>query len=126
MDHEMPAHEDRSPSLSVRELDDGTVLIKCFAGCGASDVVTAVGLELRDLFPEQLAERHRRPSHSSIPAADALIAIDHEVHVVAIIATDVLEHREIDQATWDRLAQAVARIGETRALIAPAKHKVTA
>jgi DNA primase len=29
-----PAHEDRSPSMSVRELDDGRVLVHCFAGCG--------------------------------------------------------------------------------------------
>lgn len=46
------AHDDRSPSLSIRELDDGRVLIHCFAGCGAADVMTAVGLTLADLFPD--------------------------------------------------------------------------
>ena len=35
-----PAHEDRSPSLSVRELEGGTLLVKCFGGCGAADVET--------------------------------------------------------------------------------------
>jgi hypothetical protein len=119
-----PAHQDRSPSLSVRELDDGTVLIKDFGGCGAADVVSAVGLEMRDLFPERPTEHWSRPSHSRIPAVDALVAIDHEVHVVAIIATDMLKHRELDQPTWDRLALAVRRIGNARAAVAPAMHKV--
>jgi hypothetical protein len=48
-----PSHEDRSPSLSIRETDDGTVLINCFGGCGVVDVVTAVGLDLADLFPRR-------------------------------------------------------------------------
>ena len=41
-----PAHDDRSPSLSIATGDDGKVLLHCFAGCGAVDVVEAVGLEL--------------------------------------------------------------------------------
>lgn len=48
-----PAHEDRSPSLSIRETDDGIVLINCFGGCGAVDVVEAVGLSLAELFPRR-------------------------------------------------------------------------
>lgn len=52
-----PAHDDKSPSLSVRELDDGRILVFCHAGCGAVDIVTAVGLELSDLFPEKLENR---------------------------------------------------------------------
>src|SRR5690349_10346417 len=30
-----PAHDDSSPSLSIRELDDGTILLHDFAGCDA-------------------------------------------------------------------------------------------
>lgn len=41
-----PAHDDRGPSLAVRELEDGRVLVHCFAGCGADEVVGAVGLEM--------------------------------------------------------------------------------
>lgn len=46
-----PAHDDRSPSLNLREIEDGTVLVKCWAGCGADAIVKSVGLSLRDLFP---------------------------------------------------------------------------
>jgi hypothetical protein len=46
-----PAHEDRSPSLSVSEGDRGAVLT-CHKGCPAADVVRALGLVERDLFDD--------------------------------------------------------------------------
>jgi hypothetical protein len=45
-----PAHEDRTPSLSIAEGEDGRVLIKCFAGCPTEAVVEALGLKMGDLF----------------------------------------------------------------------------
>jgi hypothetical protein len=52
-----PAHDDRDPSLSVREGEDGRVLLKCFAGCAFEDMVVAMGLEAKDLFPEERGGR---------------------------------------------------------------------
>jgi hypothetical protein len=46
-----PAHDDRQASLSISEGDDGRILIKCFAGCTAEEIVRALNLELKDLFP---------------------------------------------------------------------------
>jgi hypothetical protein len=56
-----PAHSDRSPSLSIREGDDGRILLRCFAGCTIDSILSTLGLGRRDLFsgppptPEQLA-----------------------------------------------------------------------
>jgi len=47
-----PAHEDREPSLSVTEGDDGRALLKCFAGCDTENIVGALGLEMKDLFEQ--------------------------------------------------------------------------
>lgn len=47
-----PAHNDRSPSLALTELDDGRILMHCFAGCEVNDVLTAIGLNLTDLYPD--------------------------------------------------------------------------
>lgn len=44
-----PAHEDRSPSLSVKQGKDGAVLY-CHSGCPVEDVLAALGLTLADLF----------------------------------------------------------------------------
>lgn len=46
-----PAHDDRSPSLSIREAPDGRVLIYCFGGCDTPEVLAAIGLGFRDLYP---------------------------------------------------------------------------
>lgn len=48
-----PAHEDKSPSLAIKENRDGTILIHCFAGCGAAEVLRAVDLTMADLFSEK-------------------------------------------------------------------------
>jgi hypothetical protein len=44
-----PAHDDRDPSLSVREAPDGSVLLHCFAGCKTFDVLQALGLGWADI-----------------------------------------------------------------------------
>jgi hypothetical protein len=48
-----PSHEDLSPSLSIKQLDDGRVLLHCFGGCAVEDVVASVGLRMTDLFPDE-------------------------------------------------------------------------
>ena len=45
-----PAHDDREPSLSVKEGDDGRALIKCHAGCAVDEVLAAISLKMSDLF----------------------------------------------------------------------------
>ena len=47
-----PAHEDKDPSLSIREGDERKVLLNCFAGCHIDDVVAALDLTMADLFAE--------------------------------------------------------------------------
>ncbi len=44
-----PGHDDRDASLSVKEGEEG-VLLKCHAGCETSDVVSAMDLQMKDLF----------------------------------------------------------------------------
>ncbi len=66
-----PAHEDRSPSFGIQETSDGRVLVNCLAGCNASDIVRALGLELRDLFPASRelpapARMNRKPTAAAI------------------------------------------------------------
>lgn len=46
-----PAHEDRTPSLSVAEGDDGRILVRCFAGCTVDKITASIGLRVADLFP---------------------------------------------------------------------------
>lgn len=47
-----PSHEDSTPSLMVKVISDGRILIHCFAGCNPVDVMQSVGLSLCDLYPD--------------------------------------------------------------------------
>ena len=37
-----PAHDDRTPSLSLADGHDGRLLVKCWAGCSAGDVLSTL------------------------------------------------------------------------------------
>lgn len=107
-----PAHADRSPSLSVRELEDGRLLVHDFGGCEIGDVLAAVGLTLSDLFETRLGDF--QPSHARVPARDLLALVDHEVTVAALILADVLSQHTVEESQWTRLAEAAGRIGRAR------------
>ena len=48
-----PAHDDRYPSLSITQGDDGRVLLFCHAGCSVNQVCGAIGLTVAQLFPDR-------------------------------------------------------------------------
>ncbi len=106
-----PAHEDRSPSLSIRETEDGTILIKCFAGCGASDVVSAIGLTLADLFPERPHSKSMKPNHWHATTA-ALKTLHKEVVIVVLAANVISRNAKLSTEDCDRLLLAATRIRE--------------
>lgn len=58
-----PGHkrEDRHPSLSVGLGNDGRVLLKCFTGCTTVDIIAALHLEMKDLFPRVIDNVRRIP-----------------------------------------------------------------
>jgi hypothetical protein len=57
-----PAHDDHQPSLSLKEGDDGRVLIKCHAGCTTETIVEAIGLKMHELFDEKRGGGDSYPS----------------------------------------------------------------
>jgi len=104
-----PAHEDKSPSLSIKEVDGGRVLVYCFAGCSAAEVCASVGLELRDLFrvgeSQQRYQVGPRLSHG-----DLLALLATEANVV-YLAADMLYHgKELSEQDRNRLEGAWSRI----------------
>lgn len=108
-----PAHADKSPSLSIRELDDGRVLMHCFTGCPTADILAAVGLEFSDLFPPKPpADPHAKPERRPFPALDILKALTFEVSIVTLAARDMLEAGDLvlGSAGFDRLALAHERV----------------
>ena len=65
-----PAHQDRDPSLAITGAKDGSVLVRCHAGCDQRDVIEA--LRARGLW--ERARRHnnrRRRIDSGVPRTEA-------------------------------------------------------
>ena len=59
-----PAHDDKTPSLSIKQGDDGKALLYCFAGCTFEKIVAALGLAESELMGE--GESDFSSSQSSI------------------------------------------------------------
>lgn len=116
-----PAHDDKRPSLSIAEGDDGTVLVKCFSGCGAADVVHAVGLELGDLFPRRFdanlsSDAKRKLSQETRIARQwaALGSVLPELAVIEVAARQVAAGEPLATADAQRVSTALDRIHRTR------------
>ena len=52
-----PAHEDGKASLQIGQASDGKILLHCFAGCETIDVLCALHLTMKDLFPNEPARK---------------------------------------------------------------------
>jgi hypothetical protein len=66
-----PAHDDDRPSLHISKGDDGHVLVYCHGGCETSEVLAAVGLQLRDLFAKRRDAGGDPPERVEYPYGDA-------------------------------------------------------
>ena len=97
-----PAHADKSPSLSIKETSDGRVLVHCFAGCGALDVISALDLEWDDLFPEDLTENYRKTRRQHQYTADEL--------VVEIAKSDMAKGNKLNSEDRQRYQNALLRL----------------
>jgi hypothetical protein len=110
-----PAHGDKRASLSIRELDDGRVLVHDFAGCSVESILDAIGLDFDVLFPPRPMERAAR-ARQAYPAADVLRALADEALLVAVAAANLARGVELSGAERERLLVAAERIQAAREL----------
>ena len=111
-----PAHEDKSPSLSVREADDGRVLVHCFGGCDVHSVLGAVGMDMSDLYSDREerldSNQVGKPLKPAFYASDLLRIASFECLVVMIAAYDMRRGKKLSEEDMTRLETAQQRIEE--------------
>lgn len=105
-----PAHEDKTPSLAISQVDDGRILIKCFAECAPQSILAAIGLSFSDLFPERLPKDIYKPIRKPFPAADVLELLRTEAMIVWIDACRMAGGETLSPAEKVRLDTAARRI----------------
>ena len=92
-----PAHEDRSPSLSVTSAET-RVLVKCQAGCETDDVLSALNLSRADLYDEPIAAS---TSKSTIAAAYDYVGEDGGLlYQVVRLTPKTFRQRRPDGSGW--------------------------
>lgn len=110
-----PAHDDRSPSLSIRDGHDGKLLVRCHACCEQADVIAA--LQDRGLWPSRdhapgSSRTWSSPPHPARPSGDRDEASRIELvrrlwreakdpRVAPV--SDYLEHRGLPPLSGDQL-----------------------
>ena len=107
-----PTREDKRPSMTIRELDDGRVLIHDFGGDSVEEILGALGLTFDALFPPRPADPAYvgKPERRPFPAADILRAIAFEATIVALAGAAFIAGESFSQFDKDRLLVAVGRI----------------
>jgi putative DNA primase/helicase len=94
-----PCHDDRSPSLSISDGEDGRLLMRCFAGCEFLDIVSELKLRgiigpNRDRARRTLTYIDRKPAEPE-PDQDALAFWNDGIRILGTPATNYLERRSI-------------------------------
>ena len=106
-----PSHQDRLPSLSLRLVEDGGVLVNCFGGCSTEDVLGAVGLEMTDLFDDgPLYHRAKPLKGAKVFARDVLKLLITELMIVMISSFDLRKGKALNAVDQARLQLAYERI----------------
>jgi hypothetical protein len=103
--------------MTVRECDDGRVLVHCFAGCSVEDILGTVGLDFDALFPPKPVADRVAPMRRPFPAADVLEAVLHDALLVQQVAYEVERTGDMLPYRREILEGAIERIAEAKRAI---------
>ncbi len=121
-----PNHPDRCPSLSLREAEDGRVLLKCMAGCDTQAVLARLSIGWDALFPpeerrnggdrhqQQQGKRPQVQEEGGWPTEDAAFKWLHEKTGCPRVLAGVLGVRYQDEGlclTWPGIQARMVRRG---------------
>lgn len=80
-----PAHDDKHASFGIKLLDNGSILLNCFAGCDKELILGSIDLDFSDLFPP----RPKQIDHSK-PAPKPPKFSAHELVKMAVFESTVI------------------------------------
>lgn len=101
-----PAHADKSPSLAIKEAGD-RILLHCFSGCGVTEVLHAVGMDMADLFPDRMVNPYgAAPRIPKFSAYELFPLLVQEAVILALAWSDVITDGVISEADRQRTEQA--------------------
>ena len=115
-----PVGHSSKGALAIGEADDGRVLIRCFVGCSAAEIVAAAGLTMADLFPDRVEDRsplgraQRREAARQSGWGAALGVLAREATIVEVAATTIERGDVLAGDDIERVRLAASRIHSAR------------
>lgn len=106
-----PSHEDKNPSMTIREVEPDHILLHCFAGCDTQSILSSIGLSFNDIHPDRARDELRKPSQIPFNARDVLAALYSESSKVFIYAKDIQRGKVLTESESLDLAKSIGRIG---------------
>lgn len=108
-----PAHptRHRSRTLKITERPDGGLLIKCFSGCSAPDVLLSIGLGMADLYPRRMHERERA---GTLDPGAMLRQLDVDLQAAATLLAVSGGGRELSELQRAHLCRVAGKIRSAR------------
>ena len=110
-----PAHEDKTPSLAIRQSSDGKILLHCFAGCSIEEITDALGLSLNKLFPDN--GFNHNDYHHQLKQSQYKEILSNEQLVVAIAEAEIKRNHKLNAKNTGRHLLALSRIKKLEILI---------
>ncbi len=103
------AHDDKTPSLHITERDN-RILIYCFAGCSADNVLDAIGLQWADLYSDR--DQAAYAAALAVPIrAPKVDPLEHERLILEIAAGDLRRGEKLSLEDIARVQLARERLG---------------
>ena len=110
-----PGHNGDNPSaLSVGVGAEGQVLLNCWQGCHVDQIVSAIGLDLIDLFPSPHSQGSSPSRRRTISASQALELLHNEAQLIALCASNIAHDRALTADDRARCLIAAGRIAYLR------------
>lgn len=108
-----PTREDEHPSVSIRVLKNGMIVMHDFGGDSTESILAAIGLNFTALFPENQARgllNHHKAERRPFNPADILACLAFEAAVVLQCANTVRAGSALNAEDHARLVTACGRL----------------
>ena len=105
-----PAHQDKSPSITIREVEEGKLLIHCFAECSVENIIGAIGLDFSDIMPDKADDEIRKSRKIPFSPADVLACVKSDARYLYLVFCDMDKGNILTKDQIEFAKKAAARI----------------
>jgi hypothetical protein len=119
----VPTRKDRHMSGSVRETDNGLLLVHDFGGDSAVEILAAIDLSLTDLFPSAITDQGR-PQSRPFAGVEALQGVARDCLIVCAAAAILRENKPLSATDFAAMIAAAGRIHDAVSAVMPDMRRV--